>query len=572
MKKFLVPLILGIIGIAMLLLHFLLPSAGSSTLDVKIQPASYIMPAAYKVYSNEEALNGRFYLCKILLTNESSAMLEDIEISYEIPGYIQSNVIEKYKYLTPGQSAVVTIYPKFDPSIAEKSSNSKEKAKLRITYRKNNKEQEFEKSFGFEMRGRNDLVYSSLSSDEIISYPDMFENMSLIPCFITPEDPVIKYYTQMVQQKVLKGEAAAVVRSTEEAVRFLMGIYQATLQAGMVYSGTKGIPAQLGDVSSLIQHIRLPREVVTGNTGLCIELSCLYASVLSCAGLSPYIFLIPGHAFPGININNSFYAIEATGIGGEGLGGSMDAEKALQKGMEELQEFFKMMQAGDPRYMIVDVNGLFAEGVNPMELKDDNFLKEKVDQIAMAMDGGKRNFDTRKAQGIQNTQYGQTRQADKRGNNRNNNGGDNDYEDDNDKYSGMASYSGPVRFDYPAGWTRYNSPVAAIPPLVTQFESPNQAGFISVFRIQGTQNTDEAINYLIQLYSNLGYNIQYRSAGTAGGFNRYSGQTYSSAGAEAWGGFFKTSGNSVVGIIMGSPANYYNQMTGTFNQIIATLH
>lgn len=43
---------------------------GSGNLDVQIQPTSYIMPAAHKVYANEEALEGRFYLCKLILTNE----------------------------------------------------------------------------------------------------------------------------------------------------------------------------------------------------------------------------------------------------------------------------------------------------------------------------------------------------------------------------------------------------------------------------------------------------------------------------------------------------------------------
>jgi hypothetical protein len=571
MRKYLIPIILGAIGAVMILLHFVLHSAGTSSLDVKIQPTSYIMPAAYKVYSNEEALNGRFYLCKLLITNGSNSMMDHVDVSYEIPGYIQSTSVEKFKYLTPGQSVVVTIYPKFDPSVAEKSSTSKEKANIKIAYQVNNKSDEFEKSFGFEMRGRNDLVYSSLSSEEILSYPDMFENLSLVPCFVTPEDPVIKYYTQMIQDKVLKGEAASVNQTNEEAVRFLMGIYQATLQAGMVYSGTKGIPIKLGDVNSLIQHIRLPREVVTGNTGLCIELSCLYASVLSCAGLEPYIFFIPGHAFPGVSVNNTFFAMEATGIGGEGLGSIASAEDALKKGMEELQDFFTHVQEGDPRYMVANVHDLYAKGVHPMELKDDNFLKQKVDEIAMTITGGKQ-FNTQQAQGVQNTQYASTGKENTRARNTRNNDENDDNNYDNSNNNGMAAYSGAVKFNYPNGWTRYNNPVAGIPPLITQLESPDQSAFIAVYRIQGTNDTDDAMDYLSQLYGNLGYNVQYQNAGNYGNFIRYSGKTYSNAGNSAWGGFFRSSGNNVVGVILGSPPNYYNQMMGMFNQIVSTLH
>ncbi|MDZ4204706.1 MAG: hypothetical protein U1C46_07790, partial [Bacteroidales bacterium] len=99
MKKYLIPLILGVIGTLLILLNYLLPIASTGELNVRIQPTSYIMPAAYKVYANEEALSGRFYLCKILITNESSSALENLEVSYEIPGFIDKNKVDKIKYL-----------------------------------------------------------------------------------------------------------------------------------------------------------------------------------------------------------------------------------------------------------------------------------------------------------------------------------------------------------------------------------------------------------------------------------------------------------------------------------------
>ncbi len=52
-----------------------------------------------------------------------------------------------------------------------------------------------------------------------------------------------------------------------------------------------GDETNYGDNTTLTQHVRLPREVVSGNTGLCIELSLLHASVYKAAGLHPVIFL-----------------------------------------------------------------------------------------------------------------------------------------------------------------------------------------------------------------------------------------------------------------------------------------
>jgi len=34
-----------------------------------------------------------------------------------------------------------------------------------------------------------------------------------------------------------------------------------------------------------------------------------------------FIYLIPGHGLPGFKMNGKYYAIESTGIGGEGMGG-----------------------------------------------------------------------------------------------------------------------------------------------------------------------------------------------------------------------------------------------------------
>lgn len=287
----------------------------SDLLKLEIQSSKVLMPAAYKVYANPKALKGKYYLFKMLVTSESRNTLFDIKVSYRIPKYIDWTEIEVIKRLDQGQSAVVCCYPVFDDKIVEKTTSSTEKTEIRLVSGSISKEEDF----SFEMKGRNDIVYTSIPAKEISGYPDMFDNSDLIACFITPEDPIIKYYTQQIQEKVLKGEDASVSKNPKEAVRFLMGIYDATLVAHMVYSGTKGIPSGFDDVESIVQHLRLPREVVTGNTGLCIELSLLYASILANEGLSPIIYLIPGHAYPGFQLGGKYYAIEATSIGGKVL-------------------------------------------------------------------------------------------------------------------------------------------------------------------------------------------------------------------------------------------------------------
>jgi len=122
--------------------------------------------------------------------------------------------------------------------------------------------------------------------------------------------------------------------------------------------------------------------VITGNTGLCIEMSFLYASVFAAAGLEPIIFFIPGHAYPGIRYNGNLYAIEPTAVGGEGIGGIADPMQAFEKGMTQVRTFLQKVQQGDPAYTFVDINALNKRGVQQMELADDVFLRTKVDEMA----------------------------------------------------------------------------------------------------------------------------------------------------------------------------------------------
>ncbi|MEZ4687708.1 MAG: hypothetical protein R3B47_17090 [Bacteroidia bacterium] len=377
MKKLTLPLILLLGGALLVAASYLGGGSGSGDVDVQFQKASFIMPAAHHVYANPEALSGEYYLFKARITNNSGKMLEDVTVRYRVPGFIEWTELDVIGEMFDGQTASVACYPKFKEDITEKMTASMEKAEVEVTWDGASDDDMVEEEFAFRIVNRNDFIFTGIPQEEIAGWADVFDNTELLACFVTPNDPIVKYYTQIVQEKVLKGEDASVTKDPKGAVRFMCGIYEATRMAHMVYSGTKGLPQSLEDVSTNSQHNRLPREVITGNTGLCLELSLLYASVMSAAGIDPIIYLIPGHAYPGFRMQGQYYAIEATGIGGEGLGGINSVEQAFQTGQKELEEFIKFAQMGDPRYSIIDVHALNAQGVTPMALKDDEFLRKK---------------------------------------------------------------------------------------------------------------------------------------------------------------------------------------------------
>lgn len=539
---------LRVTGLVLIVVYFLIDT-GEGNLKLDIQSSKVLMPAAYKVYSNPQVMNGQYYLFKMLVTNEEKKAMEDISISYRIPRYIEWTEITTIKRILPGQSVVVSCFPAFDDKIVEKMTSSQEVVEIKLSsgmYRK-------EESFAIEIKGRSDFVYTSIPASEISSYSEMTDNSELLACFVTPEDPIVQYYTQQIQEKILKGETASVTRDPNEAVRFLAGIYQAALQTHMVYSGTKGIPENFDDVNSLVQHLRLPREVITGNTGLCIELSLLYASIMSNAGLSPVIFLVPGHAFPGFVMNNQYFAIEATGIGGEGLGKISSPQEAFETGMKELQQAFQAMQTGDSRYQVIDINQLFAEGIKPMELRDDSFLRQKVDELA-------RSFGSNSVAQISQPHVngGQSTRVD-------------ESSSGNSGNAGLLTYSGPVNFQYPSDWSVQHNPNPTLPFLISQINSPGNKASAEVYKLPGVSGTDEAMRYLSQVFASYGISMSFQIMNeTYNGYQLYSGSTSGNANTVKWVALFKVVNGGVVGFAVGAPSQYFSAYQQIFNAILSS--
>ena len=543
MKSKIIPIILASLGLILLAASFFIKGSASGDLDVEIVKADFIMPAVHRVYANPEALNGKYYLFKAKITNNTNQTLEDVTVRYRIPGYIDWTELTVSGEMFSGQTLVVPCYPKFEDKITEKTTESVEKVQIEISWDGASDDDIVEEEFSFRFTNRNEYVYTGIKKEEISTWSDMFDNSALIACYVTPNDPIVKYYTQNLQEKLMKGEAASVSNKPEDAVRLLASIYEGTRMSHMVYSGTKGIPQSTEDVQSTVQQIRLPREVITGNTGLCIELSCLYASVLSAAGLDPIIYLIPGHAYPGFRLNGQYYAIEATGINGEGLGFIMSVEDAFKKGTEQVNEFFQRAQNGDPRYTLVDIHAINKEGATAMDLKDDQFLRGKVDQVVASWSGGATVQETNKPQ-----------------NNPGRNNGENPIviPDNNVKTS-------PLSFTIPSGWQTYMRPIPDMPILTAQVLAPDQVTTVSIYDVPAS-NAQQAMNIIDQYFSNYGMNAQYQING-----NAIAGQTYSNNGTFNWVAKALNLNGRIRIVAVGAPEYAYSQKSNEINRIFNSI-
>jgi hypothetical protein len=573
MKKIL-PLVLLGAGVLMAFNKPIMGLIAPASLELEISKPPIVMPSIYKVYSNEEALMGKYSLFKMVVKNTSNVAAKNVEVFYSVSNYIEQTLVQKIPLIQPGQIAVVNCYPSFPEKIVEKTTDSKETVKITV---KGTNIKTKEESFSIPIKGRNEFMYNFMPADEIRTAGDYFENMPLLSCLVTPNDPIIKYLTQQIQEKVLKGEAASVNNKDEEGVRVLQGIYYATLQSHMVYSGTSGVPTELSDVSSIVQNIRLPREVITGKTGLCIELSLLYASIMACAGMDPVVYLVPGHAYPGFRMNGNYYAIESTAIGGEGLGGRSTPQQAFEAGMKNLKEAWPKFQSDD-RYKVIDIREAIKSGAVAMELKDDNFLRQKIDEIARTFDPNNTQINAGNQTGnITNNTGGGSNDGgggNNDGNNDGNAGGGNNQGGGNagngaNIPSNYRMYQGAVSFAYPASWRSIGVPQGF--PRQCRGVISNGAGTanVQIYSLPGGNRPDQIMQLINNHLGQQGYGLQYQQIGQNNGYTIYSGQTGSAQGVFLnWYGAFKVTGNGVDGVTIGASASTGQTHSKTLNNIL----
>ncbi len=543
MKKrvFLIGLIYAVIGLGLLLTHFVIGNK-KGNLDIKIKCAPSIMPMAYKVYGNPEIESGKYYLAKIIMENTGEGSIKNLSISYRVPSYITWTTPSIYKEVLPGQTVIDLFYPQFPQKILNVLNETTSTVEIKIKYNNGKEDVEEVKRCNFQIRGRNEFVYTDIPEDEINDVRDMYTNVELLACFVTPEDPVIKYLTQQIQKNILQGTVAGVTQDQKEIIRFMKAIYEFEKAIGLVYGGTLGLPEKINGQLTMVQHIRLPREVITGGAGLCVELSTLFCSIAQSAGLNCGIFVTSRHAFPAIIAGGNIIPIEATGIGGEGIGGRADFEKALKTGMKEAQMFF---QGGSPEIGVaidfLNINSLHAKGLRPPDLQDDETLKKKIDDMFKKLaNRGQRNY---------NNNYGRKTNYQRQTQTYTNPGG----------FRKFVDSSGTFSFSYPSNWQIQYSPNPYVPSLLLMAVAPDMSKDLEVYFFPGFSSPDQALSNLYSTFASMGTNIQYQPAGAVniGGkrYSRYAGMSSSQYGIMYWSAYFTNTTGGVLGFVIGSTSN-----------------
>jgi hypothetical protein len=367
------------------------PPPGRLTFSIESKPA--IMSAAYKVYGNPAAGNGRYWMSKVVIKNEGGSPVDSVTVSYQIPGIVPWTTPKEYPSILPGQSVVSLFYPRLPDSVALKTTTTTEQVEMRVEYADHRGSKHDTRQMEFQLRGRNDLIYTTLPDSEVLTTPDLYENTELAAAFVTPDDPVIKYFVEQLEQKVMGGTTVGAGADPKEIARFMATVFAYEQASGIIYAGTEGLPEKSGSSVTMIQKVRLPREVLLGGAGLCIELASLYATISEAAGLDPVIFLTSKHAFPGVRVDGELHGFESTALGTPGMGEKHHTfDEALKAGE---QEKVIWMNGGNQQIgqqiMLLDLHYLHhVAGIVPPELPDDAAAKQKIDETFARLLAGAR--------------------------------------------------------------------------------------------------------------------------------------------------------------------------------------
>ncbi|MEM6725851.1 MAG: hypothetical protein AAF598_17550, partial [Bacteroidota bacterium] len=210
--------------------------------------------------------------------------------------------------------------------------------------------------------------------------------------------------------------------------------------------------------------------------------------------------------------------------------------------------FIMMNQAGDPRFTVVDVHALNADGAVPMTLKDDIFLRKKVDEMAEKFENftpdvkqqPKKRNDNRRPQPRPNPNPTPQPQPDR---------------------AKEARTSGPLSVIIPGGWQYLNRPYPEVPIVTGTVVSPDQQSNAMIYDIPA-YDVYEAMGVIEEYLYYLGSTMSYTVNGSS-----ISGQTFSSLGTFVWKARAKKTNAGYRIVAVGSNQITYNQMSSTLNKM-----
>jgi hypothetical protein len=296
-----------------------------------------------------------------------------------VPGYIDWTTPDVLPSIPAAHTVIKCFYPQFPSKVTQIKNETPAGLEIKIRWNDGNgptHEEILREQFAF--RGVNEIEWSDMPASEVIGWFDLFNNYELVPAMVTPNDPVVTEFAAAVTE-ILGGNVAGASHSAKDADELMRGLYYYMIGTGMRYAGSLGFPTEIGDVQTTVQTVRLPRDVIITNNGLCIELAALWASVLEHLGIPSELVLIPGHCFIAVSdFKGGLMPLECTTITPKAVPGMTPNAKGFIYYEDSRKEATAEMNDARKKGLIIelDFRELQTVGIVPPELPEIN-----IDQI-----------------------------------------------------------------------------------------------------------------------------------------------------------------------------------------------
>ncbi|MGI8889745.1 MAG: hypothetical protein ACR2G0_03045 [Chthoniobacterales bacterium] len=551
-------LVLAIAGLGCLAVFFL-QGGGSGKLvwDDPIVRKS-LMTFAYKIYGNPAAQSGRYFLSKIVFRNEGKGAVHDLSVSYQIPDYTTWTTPKTYSEVPAGQTLVEVYYPQLPAKVTQLNSqtNATLETKLRWADEEGKMKEQILRS-NVILRGVNEIEYTDLPATELLTWYDMFATSPFATAMVTPNDPVVKEFVAEVTKRT-GGTTAGIAGGPQEVARVMKALYDYMCDTGMRYTSDSGVPETIGNVQTTVQTVRLPRDVIISNQGLCIELAILWASAMEHLGLPSSLVFIPGHALTVVRYGQGptdVIPIECTAITPMAVGEKepVSFDKAVQMAVGEL---FPKDESRTPPQIWVNVRDYQKEGFRAPELPD-----VEIDKIKNILS--------------QRSQHTAAAYAENAGTGNSGNSGSNAENTapaaDTQVRPGYYRWLGAdntVSVDVPQGWARMEN--GPIPGMVFTAQDMKTSVALNVFHYPDLTSPGEAMQKARKGVARNGGRVKILSQEQKGNSIVYTGTTSYANGSNQWVGMFGPTGAGVVGLFVGAAKGQFEKNQPIIQDLISS--
>ncbi len=548
--------LLGVAGLACIALFFFKGGgAGKLTWDDPTVRKS-LMTFAYKIYGDPSVENGRLFLSKIVFHNDGVGPVRDLSVSYQIPDYVSWTTPQTQTELPAGQTLVSLYYPQLPAKVTQLTSqtNATLETKVRWTDKANQPKEEILRS-NIILRGVNEVEYCDLPQSEVATLADAFNTAEFTVAMVTPNDPVVKEFVAEITKRT-GGTMAGVSKSYEDVFQVMKATYDYMCETGMRYTSAEGVPADIGDINTVLQTVRMPRDVIITNQGLCIELAILWSSVMQHLGCDSSLLFLKGHVFTIVHTAEKDIPIECTAITPKAVTSLLKAvglnentttvpfEKAVLMAQVELQYLIENNLFRRP----YDVESYQAIGMHAPELpsididKIKNIMAQRSQHTAASyaqnVGGGT------KAEGDKN----QVRQG----------------------YYRWVGANNSASVDVPATWARMeNGPV---PGMIFTAQDAQTSVAVNIFHYPNLSSASDAMQMTKRgVAQAVGGNVRVANQQRKGDMIIYTGTTsYRRGNGAEWAGFFTPTQNGVVGMFVGTAKGYFQRYQPLIQDVISS--